>query len=186
MKYLFRLFFFLLAIPALAQNNIITGHIDIKSKQGKLIEDFTITNINTNNTELKFTLHKYLKVEKIFLNSSEQSFIIDSSEQLYLVNLYKIPLNQIPSNTDSLRFIISGLFNVCNDTSKYNVESDFDLVNNYSIFRANGNSSWHPVIIEDSCESINQCRRRKKIEYSIQVKCNDISFLPFNYWQLKE
>ncbi|MBN2682290.1 MAG: hypothetical protein JXR58_07260 [Bacteroidales bacterium] len=177
MKSIFWFILLLLTLPSLAQNNIMAGHIDIKSKQGKLTEDFTITNIITDNKELKFTLHKYLEVEKILLNSIEQSFIIDSSEQLYLVNLYKITLNRIPSKTDSLRFIVSGSFEVSNDSSKYNVESDFDLVTNYSIFRANGMSSWHPVIIQDSCERIDQCRRRKKIEYSIQVKCDDCQFI---------
>jgi hypothetical protein len=76
-------------------------------------------------------------------------------------------------SNDSLKFFISGNFHVMNDASKkYSFRSDQDIIASYFIFRANGLSAWHPVLLEETEMPISEFLKGKKIDYCVMLKCN--------------
>lgn len=160
---------------SLSAQNIekITGDVYIDLENGKMTQTLLISNVSNKSSEISFVLHKYLEIDALLLNGDPISFQKDSLRTHLLSNYYTLNNGRSLRQEDSLKFILSGSFHVMNDTSKqYSFRSDQDIIESYSVFRANGLSAWHPVLLEDTNIPVSELLKAKKIDYSVKLKCN--------------
>ena len=174
MKFIITTLLILIELGLTAQNiEKISGEVFIDLENGKIIQSLMISNVLNKSSEINFVLHKYLEIDAVLLNDIPISFQKDSLRTHLLSNYYTLFTGSSLRQEDILKFLISGTFHVMNDTSKkYTFRSDQDIVENYSIFRANGLSAWHPVLLEEKNKPVSELLKAKKNDYSVRLKCN--------------
>jgi len=151
-----------------------SGDVFIDLEKGKISQNILVVNVLNTSDNPVFLLHKYLVIDSVLVNGQRVNFKKDTSRTYYMSNFYSLlPVSGLVAH-DSLRFFLSGEFQVVNDTSaKYTFRSDHDMIESFSIFRANGLSAWHPVMLEANDIPVSEMMKMKKINYSLRLSCNE-------------